>query len=245
MHRRRAMDSTLVECSYFGGRREPPTGMIEFKVTVHPHEEPAVRAELEAKAAAFVKREVYFYDTKDTALADQDLFLRGRATGGKAPDSTVKLRPVPKSGIPAAWKGTGYRDEVDMVGNTPISSLKLDRPKGEIDESDLDTAPRKLFDKAQEGVVPDLWGDIKVLGPIHAHVWELEYGTVPKKLSVEEWTVSGGPHFIELSFKVEAADEDAAREGFHALLDRLGIGHDGDPAPKTKRVIEFLADRLP
>src|SRR4051794_30928356 len=83
MHRRRAMDSTLVECSYFGRRRKPPTGMIEFKVTVHPHEEPAVRAELEAKAAAFVKREVYFYDTKDTALADQDLFLRGRATGGK------------------------------------------------------------------------------------------------------------------------------------------------------------------
>ncbi len=219
--------------------------MIEFKVTVHPDEEPAVRAELEAKAAEFVEREVYFYDTKGTALADQDLFLRGRATEGKAPDSTVKLRPVPDSGIPPAWKGTDFSEEVDMIGDTPISSLKLDRPKGEIDESDLEKDPRKVFDEDQEGVVPDLWDEIEVLGPIHAHVWALEYDTIPKRLSVEEWTVSGGPHFMELSFKVEPADEDAARQGFHALLDRLGIGHAGDPAPKTKRVIKFLADRLP
>ena len=39
-------------------------------------------------------------------------------------------------------------------------------------------------------------------------------------------------------------DEAAGAElAFHSLLDRLEIGHDGDPDPKTRRVLEFFAGR--
>ncbi len=217
---------------------------FEFKVTVLPHEEPAVRAELERQGSEMRTREVYFYDTPALALKESDLFLRARTTEGEEPDSTVKLRPLPKSGVPVDWDDADYRYEVDVVGAKEVPSLKLDRPDGEIDEADIEK-PRKLFDGGQEALVPDVWDDIEVLGPIHAHLWELEYDTVPTKLSVEEWTLSGGPHFIELSFKAKPEDKDAAREGFHALLDRLGIDRDGRSDPKTEIVLDFFASRLP
>jgi hypothetical protein len=212
----------------------------EFKVTVFPHEEPAVRTELERQEATFRKREVYFYDTPDLALKQQRLFLRARTTQGKEPDSTVKLRPA--TSIPVAWSGARY--EVDVVGAREVPSLKLDRDKGEIDDADIDRRPRKLFDRAQESLIPDVWDDLKVLGPIHAHVWTLRFDTAPLALDVEEWTVCGGPHFVELSFKADPAGKDAARQGFHALLDRLSIGRDGRDDPKTELVLKHFAAKL-
>jgi hypothetical protein len=86
--------------------------------------------------------------------------------------------------------------------------------------------------------------DLAVLGPIAARKWELPPEVFPHKLAVEEWTLTDGPHFIELSFKVEPAEAESAEPAFHALLDRLHIGHEGDPEPKTPRVLGFLAARL-
>jgi hypothetical protein len=53
--------------------------------------------------------------------------------------------------------------------------------------------------------------------------------------------VSGGPHFIELSFKVEPEKKAAAKQAFHELLKHLKINPKGDPDPKTTRVLEFFA----
>jgi hypothetical protein len=42
-----------------------------------------------------------------------------------------------------------------------------------------------------------------------------------------------------------APDEaQAAERAFHALLDRLKIGHNGDPDPKTPRVLKLFKTRL-
>jgi hypothetical protein len=243
---RGAMDSTWVESSYSARRDEPPVSMtryapskFEFKVTVLPHEEAAVRAELEHQEAAFRKREVYFYDTPDLALKRRHIFLRARTTQGKEPDATVKLRP----GTPVpAWHAARY--EIDVIGDNEVGSLKLDRPKGEVDAADIDSRPRKLFNGAQEDLIPHVWPDLKVLGPIHAHVWTLKFDTVPLELDVEEWTVSGGPHFLELSFKADPADKVAARNGFRALLERLDIGPNGRDDPKTEIVLKHFAERL-
>jgi hypothetical protein len=243
--RRGAMDSTGIESWYLGEAHAALTGMsdhepkkLEFKVTVFPEEEPAVRKELERQGAALRQREVYFYDTPELALKAKRLFLRARTTEGEDPDSTVKLRPFEGGGYPAKWDQAGkdVRYEIDVVGAKKVGSLKLD---GEIDAGDL-KEPSKLFKGAQEDLVSESWDDIEPLGPVHAHLWELTYDTVPKKVGVEEWTLSGGPHFIELSFKADPEDEDEARQGFHALLDRLGIGHDGRPA-KTEIVLAYFA----
>jgi hypothetical protein len=61
---------------------------------------------------------------------------------------------------------------------------------------------------------------------------------------VEEWSLPDATRFIELSFKVAPHEARDAERAFHALLDRLQIGHDGDPDPKTPRVLRFFAERL-
>jgi hypothetical protein len=214
----------------------------EFKVTVLATEEHVVRAELKKQGAKRRDREVYFYDTRGLDLKKRKLFLRARTTEGEEPDSTVKLRPLAKSRIPANWENAGYRYESDVIGDKCIPSLKLDRPEGEIAGGDVGGKDAdKLFDKAQEKLVPVAWADLKPFGPVHAHLWELEYDALPETLSVEEWTVPGGPHFIELSFKVKPDKKAAAKQAFHKLLRDLAIDPNGDPDPKTTRVLEHFA----
>ena len=107
----------------------------------------------------------------------------------------------------------------------------------------------KLFTKAQEAIVADelpsgtSLNDLAVLGPVDARKWELPPETFPHELSVEEWSLPDGTHFVELSFKVAPDEADGAERAFHSLLDRLEIGHDGDPDPKTARVLKFFAER--
>jgi uncharacterized protein YjbK len=245
------MDSTWIECSYFGRRRQTPMSMsdngpskFEFKVTVLPEQVHLVRAQLEKQGAGMRLREVYFYDTPGLELKDRKLFLRARTTEGEKPDSTVKLRPLQQPEIPKDWKDVDYRYESDVIGDEDIPSLKLDRPEGEIDKHDVGGEAKTLFDKDQRDLVEIDWDELKPFGPVHAHLWELEYDALPKELSVEEWTVPGGPHFIELSFKVKANEKAAAKQAFHALLDGLGINPKGDPDPKTTRVLEFFAKKL-
>ena len=52
----------------------------------------------------------------------------------------------------------------------------------------------------------------------------------------------GGTHFVELSFKLAPDEAESAEQAFHSLLDRLKIGHDGDPDPKTPRVLRSFAE---
>ena len=233
---------------------DPAVQKLEFKVTVLPEEEAKVHAELSRLGVSPAGRKVYFYDTPELALFAKDLVLRARVTDGDDDDSTVKLRPLPESGIPARWSATDdVRVEVDVVGARRVPSAKLD---GEPDPGEIAAVengalkPGKLFSKAQEALVEDELphgtsvGDLAVLGPVDARKWELPPEAFPHKLSVEEWSLPGGPHFVELSFKVAPDEAQSAQTEFHALLDRLGIGHDGDPKPKTPRVLEFLAERL-
>ena len=197
---------------------------------------------------------MYFYDTPELALFAKDLVLRARVTDGDDDDSTVKLRPLPLPDIPARWSATdGVRIELDVVGKKQVPSAKLD---GEPDRGEIEQVEHgalelsKLFTKAQEALVADelpsgtSLNDLAVLGPVDARKWDLPPETFPHKLSVEEWSLPDGTHFIELSFKVAPDEAQSAERAFHALLDRLEIGHDGDPDPKTPKVLRFFAERL-
>ena len=156
--------------------------------------------------------------------------------------------------VPARWTATdGVRIELDVVGKKQVPSAKLD---GEPDRGEIEQVERgglalsKLFTKAQEALVADelpsgtSLNDLAVLGPVDARKWELPPRTFPHALSVEEWSLPDGTHFIELSFKVAPGEAQAAERAFHVLLDRMGIGHDGDPDPKTPKVLRFFAGRL-
>jgi hypothetical protein len=232
----------------------PAIQKLEFKVTVLPAEEPNVQAELRRAAVNPARRKVYFYDTPELALFAKDLVLRARVTNGDDDDSTVKLRPLPLPEIPARWSATEeVRIELDVVGNNQIASAKLDgKPdRGEIEQVEHGALKlTKLFTEAQEALVADALPsgtslhELAVLGPVDARKWELPPDTFPHKLSVEDWSLPDGTHFIELSFKVAPDEAQTAQRAFHLLLDRLKIGHAGDPEPKTPRVLKFFAARL-
>jgi hypothetical protein len=232
----------------------PKIQKLEFKVTVLPSEEPKVQAELDSTGVEPVQRKVYFYDTPELALFGKDLVLRARVTEGDDDDSTVKLRPLLPPEIPDDWSATEkVRIELDVVGSRHVGSAKLD---GEPDPGEVEQVERrelelsKLFSKAQEALVEDALprdtslNDLAVLGPVHARKWTLPPETFPFDLSVEEWSVLDELHFVELSFKAERHEARVAQWAFHALLDRLQIGHEGDGQQKTPKVLEALAERL-
>ena len=139
-----------------------------------------------------------------------------------------------------------------MVGKKQVPSAKLD---GEPDRGEIEQVEHgvmklsKLFSKAQEALIRDelpsgtSLNDLAVLGPV-ARKWDLPPETFPHRLSVEEWSLPDGPHFVELSFKVAPDEAVSAELAFHSLLDRLKIGHNGDPDPKTPKVLKFFAERL-
>ena len=235
------------------GELDPAIQRLEFKVTVLPAEEPNVQAELRRTGVDPARRKVYFYDTPELALFAKDLVLRARVTDGDDDDSTVKLRPLPLPDIPARWSATdGVRIELDVVGKKQVPSAKVDGEpeRGEIEQvEDGVLKLSKLFTKAQEALVVDelpsgtALEDLAVLGPVDARKWDLPPETFPHKLSVEEWSLPDGTHFVELSFKVAPDEAQTAEQAFHSLLDRLQIGHDGDPDPKTPKVLKFFAER--
>ncbi len=213
-----------------------------------------MQAELRRTGVRPARRKVYFYDTPELALFARDLVLRARVTDGDDDDSTVKLRPLPLPDIPARWSASeGVRIELDVVGAKQIPSAKLD---GEPDRGEIEQVEQgalklsKLFTGAQEALVTDelpgatSLNDLAVLGPVDARKWDLPRETFPHKLSVEEWSLPDGTHFVELSFKVTPGEAESAQRTFHALLDRLEIGHAGDPDPKTPKVLDFFAGRL-
>jgi uncharacterized protein YjbK len=221
---------------------------IEFKVTVFPSEEPKVQAELRRTRLTPKRRRVYFYDTPKLDLYDRHLVLRGRVTEGEA-ESTLKLRPLPESGVPGPWKAAEARIELDVVGSKQVPSGKLD---ADLDPELIDQVAQgdakasELFDGTQVGLVDDdeELGKLVVLGPVDARVWDLPEESFPHELSVEEWSLPDGSHFMELSFKVKPDKAEKAQKDFHAYLTRLAIGFDGDPEPKTPKVLRFFVERL-
>ena len=226
---------------------------VEFKLTVLPTDiwkMPNLLA-----GAKPVQRTVYFYDTPALELYErQEKFvLRARVTDGEE-DSTVKLRPVPLPVVPPPWSDDkDVEIEEDVVGTNGTPSAKLDGTPGpgEIEEVERGTRKlSKLFNKAQEALIapalPDgtELDDLEVLGPIKALKWELEPNGFPYELAVEEWTITDGPHFIELSFKVAPGDKKKAQQAFDALVDDHGIGRSHEQVSKTQIALEHFAKKL-
>jgi hypothetical protein len=225
---------------------------VEFKVTVLEEDEPWVRGMLPGDPS--VSRTVYFYDTPELVLFKQKgLVLRARVTGGNE-QTTVKLRPVTLPLMSPWTEPEKVEVEVDVVGaEEPTTSAKLDckADAGEIAEVAQRTRTlSKLFKKEQETLIAPALEDVtsldnlQVLGPINAGKWEFKPDGFDYELAVEEWTVEKGPHFVELSIKVDRDKADEAQPKWHALFDVPGISRKHEQVSKTREVMEYFADKL-
>jgi hypothetical protein len=236
------------------GHLDPAIVKVEFKLTVLAGDEPKVQALLGKARVPVERRRVYFYDTRDLALDARHLILRSRVIGGDDDDSTVKLRPAGLSGDDAGWRRIdGIRAELDVVGAKHVISAKLD---GEPDPGEIEAveAERRsiasLFKREQEALVEAYasevsWDDLEVLGPVDARKWVLgDLQGFPYELCIEEWALPDASRFIEVSFKVDPGEAEAAQTAFRGLLDDLRIDATGDQVAKTPRVLRFFADRL-
>jgi hypothetical protein len=218
---------------------DPAIQKVEFKFTALSEDEGRVLDFLAGRPQQ--QRQVYFYDTEDLALKHEKIFLRGRVTDG-AGESTAKLRPVERDVAIAAHEDNDkVRIELDVVGTEAAWSAKLDRDP--IDPAAIETGDMDaLFSGKQRKLIDDRDLDgLKVLGPIEAHVWEIEdLPGFPYKLAAEEWSIPG-EHFIELSIKVKPGEADTARLVFRAFLTGLVRDIDGDRSRKTERMLQRLA----
>jgi hypothetical protein len=218
---------------------DPAIQKVEFKFTALSEDEGRVLDFLAGRPQQ--QRQVYFYDTEDLALKQEKIFLRGRVTDG-AGESTAKLRPVERDVAIAAHEDNDkVRIELDVVGTEAARSAKLDRDP--IDPAAIETGDMDaLFSGKQRKLIDDRDLDgLKVLGPIEAHVWEIEdLPGFPYKLAAEEWSIPG-EHFIELSIKVKPGEADTARLVFRAFLTGLVRDIDGDRSRKTERMLQRLA----
>jgi hypothetical protein len=233
---------------------DPAIQKVEFKLTLLPEDEPTVQGLLGDERRLPQRRKVYFYDTADLALQRANLVLRARVTQGEDDDSTVKLRPVDPT-ADGAWRDiAAVKVELDVVGDKRVCSAKLEGApdRGEIEDVEARRRPvASLFGAKQERLVaayaPEGIGldALEVLGPVDARKWELDdLDGFPYTLYVEEWSLPDATHFIELSFKVDPGEADAAQAAFRAFLTGKHVTVGGDQTPKTPRVLEFFAARL-
>jgi hypothetical protein len=228
-------------------------GEVEFKITVRANQEELVRAELERAEIEPERRRVYFYDTQELVLFDAGVVLRARVTRDAADDSTVKLRPVVPADIDRRWKQTdGFKIELDMVGDTPVCSAKLEaeQRRDEIDDVAAGERPmRTLFSDDQENLIGDYapigisWHELSVLGPVDVRKWELEPAGFPHEVTIEEWVLPDDSDLIELSIKVATDQALDAGKAFRALLSERGLDSTGDQQAKARTVLEFFTER--
>ena len=193
---------------------------------------------------------MYFFDNQELALFDGGVVLRARVTRDAADDSTVKLRPVVPADIDRRWRETdGFEIELDMVGDTPVCSAKLEakQRRDEIDNVAAgDRALRTLFSEDQERLIGDYapigisWHELSVLGPVDVRKWELEPAGFPHEVTVEEWVLPDESDLVELSIKVPPDEAVDAGMAFRALLADRGLDPSGDQQAKTRTVLQFF-----
>jgi hypothetical protein len=107
---------------------DPAIESVEFKATVRASQEEMVLADLRTTDDEPQRRRAYFFDNQSLMLYDAGVVLRARVTHDDADDSTVKLRPVVPAEIDRRWRETdGFEIELDMIGDAPICSAKLQR----------------------------------------------------------------------------------------------------------------------
>jgi hypothetical protein len=227
---------------------------VELKLTVPEAEQRSTVAALGMDPLDAQIRQVFFFDTPDLALYQQGVVVRARRVQGKGDDSVVKLRPVVPSDLPAGLRRSpSFGVEVDAMpgGFVCSGSLKGVPAKTPVRDLVLAGGPvRKLFSKEQRafyaGHAPDGLGldDLSTLGPIFVLKLKFAPKGFDRKLVAEMWLYPDDSRVLELSTKCAPSEAFQAAAEARAYLSERGVDLSGEQETKTRKALEFFAERM-
>jgi hypothetical protein len=227
---------------------------VELKLTVPISDRTRAASALGVDPLDGQLRQVYFFDTPDLRLYQNGLVVRARRVQQKGDDSVIKLRPVVPTELPAELRDSpSFGVEVDAMPGGYVCSGSMKRSLGSKDVKDavLGEKPlRKLFSKEQrslyagqapEGVVLD---DLSILGPILVLKVKFRPEGYDRKLVAEVWLYPDNSMILELSTKCPPHEAFDVAVETRAFLTQRGVDLTGEQETKTKKALEFFADRL-
>jgi hypothetical protein len=227
---------------------------VELKLTVPVSDRSRAAAALGVDPLDGQIRQVYFFDTPELTLNRNGIVVRARRVQRKGDDSVVKLRPVVPEELPAELRDSpNFGVEVDAMPGGFVCSGSMKRSLGTTDVRAVvlgEKPLRKLFSKEQrslyEAHAPDglPLEDLSFLGPIT--VLKLKFA--PKghdhKLVAELWLYPDNSMILELSTKCAPSEAFQVSAETRAFLTQQEIDLTGEQETKTKKALEFFAERL-
>jgi adenylate cyclase class IV len=237
-----------------GSDKEP----VEVKFEAQGNTSDQILMQLTSGKEAKEKRDIYFYDTPQLALAQHHIILRSRKTtlGDDPDDSTVKLRGDIANNVSDDWlhlEGAESKREFDMVVDkpkVPSISITVAQHSGEIDDvKNGKRSVEKLFSRDQERFLRKYagdtleWGNLKPMGPVKAEIWKLRQPNgMDLNLTIERWNVDG-KLFLEISTRADPKEADRVAISLKDFAKSKGIKESDDPETKTNFVLSHFAQK--
>jgi hypothetical protein len=231
--------TTLLLCGTLAARQGCSA---EAKLLVSPqHVEKSVAA-LDAVSPS--QGEVYLFDTDRLGLFAQGAILRLRA--GERADLTVKIRSdEPKELENPVEEGGTFKCEVDLVGNTALTSYSLraawkDRQipqTGEALHLALSSGQLRLL--AAQGVSID-WHQVKRIAQIQTTDWVVPAEGPLKRVTLELWEWPGG-RTLELSAKAGLQTGASTMGQLRQMAATRGLIVEQNQEPKTSLVLSGIS----
>jgi len=199
------------------------------------------------------ERHIFFFDTPNLDLFHSGVVLRARRIIGGVHDSTVKLRPVDPSKVPAKWKKyAGFKIEADASENGVVKSASLTMPvakgvikrvaAGELGVAALLTEEQKRFLLEMARLQLDL-SRLLIMGPMQAQRWKFSDPALPWPITAELWRRDDGETIFEASIKAPVEQAAVAAGGFLAHLTEIGAERDHAQEAKTRWALEHYAGK--
>lgn len=241
----------------------PGVDAVEIKVTLGADQVDDGLAAFALGPAPVERRQIWFCEYIDEHVRSDDLpllargiIVRVRKRKDHADDATLKLRGPEGSIDPALWHrqtgklGKQARIEGDWTGDHHLVSASLDSDVegGRIDEilAERPHQVQRLFSDAQEALA-EAWllgfHGLQLLGPIDARKWEAGAGKLEHDIAAELWEVDDRLRFLELSIRVEVAqDQRAEQRRLEATVRDHELRIDPKQKTKTRLVLQQLAE---
>jgi hypothetical protein len=227
---------------------------VELKLTVPVSDRSRAASALGVDPLDGQIRQVYFFDTPDLRLYQNGLVVRARRVQRKGDDSVIKLRPVVPNELPAELRDSpNFGVEVDAMPGGYVCSGSMKRSLGSSDVKDAllgYKSVRKLFSKEQRSLytanAPDGLGldDLSTLGPIFVLKVKFRPEGHDRKLVAEVWLYPDNSMILELSTKCGPPEAFDVAAETRAFLTQRGVDVTGEQETKTKKALEFFAERL-